>query len=877
MAKIHKLTKGGQTIYPATITDAVVHPELKVSTSELIEEINISRLFPTGGTSGGNKYTLETAIAKIPARAIKAGMKCSFFNLDRELETWEYSGGAYIAVSNWVRVNTTNAIIIEWQSSFATTVLQISSKQRKPGLIITYKDSEGKWVIKEFVGETTVDNVYADEKNWKDILTTTEFNEIVKKIETPKYIIDSKDVLADIDSVRPQSNLYPYPFDKLNQGKAYRTFRASQVTDIKSIISDAYNVEVASTVMRAKSSKGNSFNCVFQIEGTVANTIQITSEWTTFVVNSKNAGGKQMLMVPSDDIDVQAIYVLAKHITTSEVDDGSIERLAIDRFRSLKDKVWDTLNLYKYNISMMATGKWSAKGMKSSNLFRMPDVLTIIHKPIITGGAQRMLCFDADMEFISVKNIKNYVYQNVKKEELPEGTEYISIFTNDFRTSGDVEDMFVCEGYFPFIETKGAYNYKEDEQLIKTLVPIGKNVLTDISRFSTQPQAISGYNYLISINSQITDTTALMSIDGNSISVSGLKTGVTSAVVYFYNSDLTSIIRRVSLVASDGEFKGIVTVPTGAAMFAVAIGHVKDATIDYSEFQIEFGDKVTNYEKPVFGVKNICNYPVSSNASTVSDSSLSLNIGTVFIFGDSITATNKQASLEGSPEDYPNDILTISWVPDVMSKLSVSKWYNFALGGATWTDVGNPSSFAQMSTQVNKAVSFSQSSDVVPDLVIVAMGANNNYRGDAEADFDLVMHQDSDSAYGYEGIPYEDLDRTQLPQAIRWNLHTLEEKFPNAVKLLLTPPQSANRDYITDAGENQKIRLIELFANAYCFEVIPQHKEAGIVRQFETTGKNESGAWQNTRDLVDQVHPNANGRYKIARYLVNKIAARFML
>ena len=26
MAKIHKLTKGGQTIYPATTTDAVVHP-----------------------------------------------------------------------------------------------------------------------------------------------------------------------------------------------------------------------------------------------------------------------------------------------------------------------------------------------------------------------------------------------------------------------------------------------------------------------------------------------------------------------------------------------------------------------------------------------------------------------------------------------------------------------------------------------------------------------------------------------------------------------------------------------------------------------------------------------------------------------------------
>lgn len=38
MAKIHKLTKGGQTIYPATTTDAVVHPTSRKSLSfELIK------------------------------------------------------------------------------------------------------------------------------------------------------------------------------------------------------------------------------------------------------------------------------------------------------------------------------------------------------------------------------------------------------------------------------------------------------------------------------------------------------------------------------------------------------------------------------------------------------------------------------------------------------------------------------------------------------------------------------------------------------------------------------------------------------------------------------------------------------------------------
>ena len=38
MGKIHKLTKGGETIYPATTTDAVAHPRSKLSLSELLDE-----------------------------------------------------------------------------------------------------------------------------------------------------------------------------------------------------------------------------------------------------------------------------------------------------------------------------------------------------------------------------------------------------------------------------------------------------------------------------------------------------------------------------------------------------------------------------------------------------------------------------------------------------------------------------------------------------------------------------------------------------------------------------------------------------------------------------------------------------------------------
>ncbi len=41
MVKMHKLTKGGQTIYPATITDAVVNPKTRKSLATEISEIRL--------------------------------------------------------------------------------------------------------------------------------------------------------------------------------------------------------------------------------------------------------------------------------------------------------------------------------------------------------------------------------------------------------------------------------------------------------------------------------------------------------------------------------------------------------------------------------------------------------------------------------------------------------------------------------------------------------------------------------------------------------------------------------------------------------------------------------------------------------------------
>lgn len=101
MAKKCKLTKNGETIYPCSTMDAIVHPTLKVPSSKLIGEINVSNLFPTGGTNGTNKYTLESAIAKIPTDLRVVGIKCSFLSDAGELESWEYKSGTFTNVVNW--------------------------------------------------------------------------------------------------------------------------------------------------------------------------------------------------------------------------------------------------------------------------------------------------------------------------------------------------------------------------------------------------------------------------------------------------------------------------------------------------------------------------------------------------------------------------------------------------------------------------------------------------------------------------------------------------------------------------------------------------------------------------------------------------------
>lgn len=74
-----------------------------ISLSKLIEDVNISNIYPTGGTDGTDKYTLETAIAKVGAELRHAGLKVTFLNAEGKTETWEFQGGAF-TLNSFIKV-----------------------------------------------------------------------------------------------------------------------------------------------------------------------------------------------------------------------------------------------------------------------------------------------------------------------------------------------------------------------------------------------------------------------------------------------------------------------------------------------------------------------------------------------------------------------------------------------------------------------------------------------------------------------------------------------------------------------------------------------------------------------------------------------------
>lgn len=107
MATIHKLKKDGATIFPATITDAIVHPTTGGTLSEIIKEYNVTELFPTEGIDGGNKYTLAAAVqvldSHLRTQDKTVGIRVAFEDTEypSNHRSYMYLGGTMTSTANW--------------------------------------------------------------------------------------------------------------------------------------------------------------------------------------------------------------------------------------------------------------------------------------------------------------------------------------------------------------------------------------------------------------------------------------------------------------------------------------------------------------------------------------------------------------------------------------------------------------------------------------------------------------------------------------------------------------------------------------------------------------------------------------------------------
>ena len=225
MTKIYKLSKGWENIYPATTSDAVVHPGTRTSINKLFNEINVSVVYPTSGIGRTNKYSLEGAIAQVPQELRNIGLKVSFLNNSGLVETWEFAGGAFENIENWKSnedklADIRDEAIDKIKDAESDAISNFSSQRVTPDML-----SES---TKQFInasGGGTINNLADDEDlvsvDKGENLSVLKFADRAYNLETHigmgykilrRNIMDGKNILTQ-DMVNQPHTIYVVQYD----------------------------------------------------------------------------------------------------------------------------------------------------------------------------------------------------------------------------------------------------------------------------------------------------------------------------------------------------------------------------------------------------------------------------------------------------------------------------------------------------------------------------------------------------------------------------------------------------------------------------------------------------------------------------------------
>ena len=187
---------------------------------------------------GSGFYTSTTARAAVPSTVRKLGLIITYKTDATTSVTEQFIGSE---VSEWTNdVNWKNIgsdasnKVVEWNTDAPTTRKQVSLKDRKELLIISYKDSNENIINEQYIGTDLDDDSWGDDINWKKFLMSENPQVIIEGVS--KYT-SGKCILKDNSGKISygSSGEYVLDFYKVKKGVKIRVI--SNVKYDKSIIS----------------------------------------------------------------------------------------------------------------------------------------------------------------------------------------------------------------------------------------------------------------------------------------------------------------------------------------------------------------------------------------------------------------------------------------------------------------------------------------------------------------------------------------------------------------------------------------------------------------------------------------------------------------
>lgn len=140
-----------------------------------------------------------------------------------------------------------------------------------------------------------------------------------------------------------------------------------------------------------------------------------------------------------------------------------------------------------------------------------------------------------------------------------------------------------------------------------------------------------------------------------------------------------------------------------------------------------------------------------------------------------------------------------------------------------------------------------------PDIFIFAYGTNDN---------------STDSAIGSVEDAFSDtlanINKFTLCGGMRYAIETITTAYPDCQCFVLNILQSAYQGNQSRANQLKKNQAIKEMADYFSIPVIDQYDNVGITRLYEIAGSEG-------RYLRDGLHPNTNGKKKIASYITRKL------